>query len=357
MNSIKSTLLKQLPMLFLLAFVVACRYLPHWAEAYMTHLYPITSYGLSAFASLIPYSLEELLAIALLVVAIIYPLVVRNSSIWKHTWRQILTNYTLAFVWIYIWFYLAWGMSYYRLPIYERVGFHRSAYEEQSFKNFLSTYAEGLNKNYMSDWEFDTDELEVEVKELYRKVEKRYGLASPQRFQHPKQLLFNRLYSSVGVLGYMGPFFIETQLNSELLAIQYPFSYAHEYAHLLGVSNEAEANYWAFQICSRSAVQEVRYSAYFGILPYVLNNAAVSLPEAACKEWIGTIRPEILDELRAKNRYWVDQYSPTIGEMQSWVYNLFLRSNKIASGRKNYAEVVGLLIDLEKQSPFLFEQY
>ena len=56
--------------------------------------------------------------------------------------------------------------------------------------------------------------MRQEIKEIYRQVPSMYGLALPQDYQHPKQVWFNPLYSGVGVLGYMGPFFAESQLNN-----------------------------------------------------------------------------------------------------------------------------------------------
>ena len=38
------------------------------------------------------------------------------------------------------------------------------------------------------------------------------------------------------------------------------------------------------------------------------------------------------------------KYSPLIGDIQDWIYDLYLKGNKIESGRKNYSEVIGLLI-------------
>ena len=42
------------------------------------------------------------------------------------------------------------------------------------------------------------------------------------------------------------------------------------------------------------------------------------------------------------------KYSPLIGNIQDWIYDLYLKGNKIESGRKNYSEVVGLLISYEE---------
>jgi hypothetical protein len=153
----------------------------------------------------------------------------------------------------------------------------------------------------------------------------------------------------VGVLGYMGPFFAESQLNEELLPVQLPFTYAHELSHLLGVSNEAEANYWAYRVCRSSKRPAVRYSAYFGLLPYVLVNASSVLTEEEFREWIKTIRPEVVKDYEYKRMYWNERYSTLLGEVQNKIYNLFLKGNNIPSGRKNYAEVIGILLSLEKK--------
>lgn len=41
--------------------------------------------------------------------------------------------------------------------------------------------------------------------------------------------------------GFMAPLFSGSCLNADILPFDFPFTYAHEYAQLLGVSNEAEA--------------------------------------------------------------------------------------------------------------------
>lgn len=185
-----------------------------------------------------------------------------------------------------------------------------------------------------------------EAKQLFAQVPSRFGLSSPKAYQHPKQVMFNALYSGVGVLGYMGPFFAESQLNRELPSLQWPFTYAHEYSHLLGISSEAEANFWAYQICIRSVSPAVRYSGYFGLLPYVLSNAAALLEEADYRQLLSSIRPEILQTLREKQAYWQARYNPVVGRVQELMYEYYLKGNQIPSGQKNYAEVVAMILSL-----------
>ena len=51
-------------------------------------------------------------------------------------------------------------------------------------------------------------------------------------------------------LGSMGPFFCEFTLNGDLLPINYPATYTHELAHLLEFPGEAEAKFYAYQVCA-----------------------------------------------------------------------------------------------------------
>ena len=177
-----------------------------------------------------------------------------------------------------------------------------------------------------------------------------FGLAHPKAWQRVKVMMFSPFISKVGVSGYMGPFFSEFNLNRDLLPSQYPSTYAHEMAHVLGISSEAEANLYGFLVCSRSGVPEIRFSAYFALLPYVLSNAYGLLSEEEFNEWKETISPEVKDLYNRKVAYWENLYSPFIGEIQSTVYNWFLKGNNISSGRKNYSEVVALLMALGNTS-------
>ncbi len=263
-------------------------------------------------------------------------------------------------------------MNYYRDSFYLRANVAPRPYEEEVFCCFLQSYADRLNASYaaasgislndscLADSERperallfpDRMNLEAEVKKLYAQIPGHYGLALPRDFQHPKYLFFNSLYSGVGVLGFMGPFFGESHLNHELLPLQYPFTYAHELSHLLGISNEAEANFWAYQICIRSTSPAVRYSGYFGLLSYVLSNAAATLPEQTWKAWLETIHPAILRQLADGQRYWSERYSPWIGSVQHVIYNWYLKGNRISSGQRNYAEVIGMILSLPEDKWF-----
>ena len=339
----KTNILRWILPLLGIAFITLCRYQPGIAEWYARTVYPPLSAALSAFSSLFPFPLMEISVIGLVLALILYPIRLRKKGI---RLRKIFFREGEILAWIYVWFYLGWGLNYFRYNIYTRLQAPPMAYEEQHFKDFLKDYTERLNTTYQPQTKIEKNVLREQIITFYTHLPSAYGLTQPQSWQEPKAFIFTSLYSKVGVLGSMGPFFAEAQLNADLPEVQYPFTYAHEFSHLLGVSNEAEANYWAYRACTESDLPTLQYCGYFGLFPYVLSNASYLLSKEDFQAWIETIRPEVKEQYNQKNAYWREKYSPLIGSIQDFTYNLFLKGNQIPSGKKNYAEVIGLLLSL-----------
>ncbi len=327
----------------LAAFIVAARFNVHIGEWYAVTVYPIVSTVLSFCVSWLPFSMEEILVAgaAILIIA------TAVKGMWQRKPKAVLSILEII-AWLTIWFYLGWGMNYFRESIYSRGSIERQKYDEETFRRFLQDYTDSINKAFtvLPDT-LEYSDFDHDIKRRFSEIPEEYGLSRPKSWQKPKNLLFNRLYSSVGVSGYMGPFFCEIQVNEEVLPGQKPFSYAHELSHLLGVSNEDEANYWAYLICRSSEIPSVRYSGYFSLLPYVLSNASRVLDPEEYKEYQRSIRPEILRQLIDQQNYWKSKYNRTLGNIQSKAYDAMLKGNKISSGTRNYMQVIDLIIATE----------
>lgn len=330
-------------LVLLLAGVLFVRYSAGLGEVYARHIYPNLSFVLSWSVSWIPFSLCETLVLCAAIVCVAYPFYARYRKI---AWRSIIVREIEWLLWIYVWFYWAWGLNYFRSDFYSRASVTPAVYSEQEFRRFLTEYTLGINQTYSSCSLTDVSEMQREIKSGFNQIPVRYGLTLAQTFQKPKYSLVNALYSKVGVLGYMGPFFAESHVNRDLLSYQYPFVYAHELSHLLGTSSEAEANFWAYKVCTHSSNPLIRYSGYFGILPYVLSNAHDVLPENVYRRWVNSIRPEVLQHLSQADSYWSRRYSRLLGKMQSVIYEYYLKGNRISSGQKNYAEVVEMILSV-----------
>lgn len=317
------------------------RIVPHWGEAYSCFIYPGLSASLSAISSVVPFSLDEWIVVLGIGGMIVLPFYLRRRRVGK---KNILFIEAEIMLWITVWFYIGWGMNYYRDSIYERAGKERKAADKAEFKKFLAAYTDSLNANYMDVRAVDTAKMMKEIIQQYLDVSKQYGLATPHEWQEPKVLCFNKLYSSVGVLGYMGPFASESHLNHQLFPLQYPFIYAHELSHLLSVSSEAEANYWAYVTCINAESSEIRYAGYFGLLPNVFRNARNILTETEFKVWRDAIKPQIIEEVIRHQDFWHEQYSTVLGEIQDMLFNSLLKGNNIPDGTMNYDQVLSIIM-------------
>ena len=331
----------------LLGLVWLTQLIPALATFYSQTVYPCFSYILSSFSNLFPFAIGDLFIFLSIAGIIIYPIYTRLRK--KTPWKKILLRDGEYLLWVYVWFYLAWGLNYSQKNFYQRTEIPYTAYTPENFQKFVNEYITRLNRSYTPINSINRDLIREETVRLYKQLSDSLGVHRPPHdAPRVKTMMFTPFISMVGVTGSMGPFFCEFTLNGDLLPANYPATYAHELAHLLGITSEAEANFYAYQVCTRSQVQAIRFSGYLSVLPHVLNNARRLMAEEEYAQLFRRIRPEIIGLAKKNSEYWMKKYNPVIGRIQDRIYDLYLKGNKIESGRKNYSEVVGLLISYEE---------
>ena len=330
--------------LVLLAFVLCCRMITPVADFYAAYCYPAISFVLSLVAAIFPFSLEEITVVCF--VAALITVIVR--AVRKRAgFLSWLKGTALIVMWVFVWFYMGWGNNYFRTSISSRLGLEKVHFEQQNFSQFLDDFSAQINLAAEAASGYPEAELEKDIKAFYGGRPAAYGYTGIRSWQHVKKPLLNPLYSAVGVLGYMGPFFCETQLNTDLQDIDYPFVLAHEKAHLAGVTSEAEANYWGFAFCRQSDNPAIRYSGYQGLLPYVLSNAKALLNAEEYEAWTASLSSKVKTDYDASRDYWQQKRVPWISKLQHSAMDLMLRSNKVSEGAKDYSGVVALLMAMD----------
>ena len=331
----------------LLLYVILALNIPSAGEYYARYLYPFIGSFLSSFSKTIPFAIGDLFIALSIAGVLLYPAYAR--CIRKQKWKHILLKDAKYLLWVYVWFYLAWGLNYSQKGFYERTHIPYTAYTPEDFQKFVDNYIENLNSSYTEITFINEASVCRESVRAYNQISDSLGVHRPfHQSPRVKTMLFTPLISMVGVTGSMAPFFCEFTLNGDLLPAQYPATYAHELAHLLGIASEAEANFYAYQVCTRSQVRDIRFSGYLSVLAHVLGNARRLTGEEEYARLFSRIRPEIIELAKKNSEYWMSKYNPVIGDIQDWIYDLYLKGNKIESGRKNYSEVVGLLISYEE---------
>ena len=367
-------------LLVLLLLVTLAKMIPLWGFIYTTRIYPIIGTLLSPISGFFPFAVGDIfiaLNIAWVIFYPIYEIGLRKKLARRYFFlaakrgsypkkKVVFGRVAEYLLWVYAWFYIAWGLNYSQPNIYDRIGMKPVEVSEAKFKAFAYQYADSLNalsissdivrSNIFSDSIVD-DGLKNRVRDAilkeYNKIGYKEGINAPfNQHPHAKTMVFTPLSSMSGVTGSMGPFFCEFTLNGDILPHDYPATYAHEFAHFLGVANEGEANFYSYIVCTVSADKLVRFSGYYHIFFHVLNNVFDILGEKEGERFLKHIRPEIIQLAKSDRRYWLGKRCKALDAAQDFIFELYLRGNHVAEGRKSYSGVIGLILAWEEKKKY-----
>lgn len=360
-------------LLVLLLLVTLTKMIPLWGFIYTTRIYPIIGTFLSPISGFFPFAVGDIfiaLSIAWVIFYPIYEIGLRKKLARRYFFlaakrgsypkkKVVFGRVAEYLLWVYAWFYIAWGLNYSQPNIYDRIGMKPVEVSEAKFKAFAYQYADSLNALSISEKSFFSDSIADDglknrvrdaVLKEYNKIGYKEGINAPfNQHPHAKTMVFTPLSSMSGVTGSMGPFFCEFTLNGDILPHDYPATYAHEFAHFLGVANEGEANFYSYIVCTASADKQVRFSGYYHIFFHVLNNVFDILGEKEGERFLKHIRPEIIQLAKSDRRYWLSKRCKALDAAQDIIFDFYLKGNHVAEGRKSYSGVIGLILAWEEK--------
>ena len=157
----------------------------------------------------------------------------------------------------------------------------------------------------------------------------------------PKAVALSVPMSYLGITGIYFPFYAEANVNVNIPASDLPVTMAHEMAHAKGVAAESEANLAAYILCICSEEDFLRYSGLLDAAARLLN----ALPEEQYNELYGRLSEEVRTEYRNANAHY-EKYEGVLDRISLFFNDLFLKSNGISSGTRNYSETTRSLVGL-----------
>ncbi len=190
-------------LLILLSFVWIVMGNPGLGEWYSRSIYSWVSSMLSRFSCLFPFSVGDCFIYGSIAGLLGYlSFVIIKKRRLGRAFRHIVEY----LAWVYVWFYIAWGLNYFREDFFTRTQTTYVPFSSERFLSFLEAYTDSLNASWVLIETIDREVVKETVLERYRELPARFGLTTPGTYLHPKTMLFSRLMSGVGVMGYMGPF-------------------------------------------------------------------------------------------------------------------------------------------------------
>lgn len=336
-NKLVSTLITALVVFIVIFIFSRSSSLSEW---YMQSIYPSVAGVLSTVSGLFPFSLYDMLIIvvALYILKLVLFVIIKRTDLVDTLCYFIRTIIILA-----VWFYFAWGISYFREDFYKRTDNLETLYSAEDLLSFTTRFINDANNSYVYFDVMEREGIRQELENTYSKMYEELVVSYSNGKRRSKNMIFESFFTKMGISGYFGPFTNEIHINNYSLNFTYPFTLAHEMSHQFGIAKESEANLYAFLVCINSDDERIKYSAYVSVINYLLNDVRTLLPN----EYgllVSSIRPEILANLQQNREHWMSARNETLSNVQDRAYDTYLKSNRINTGRENYSEVVGLLI-------------
>ncbi len=297
---------------------------------YSSGIYPVVQRVMTSLSNLVPFALFDALCLwAIAAAAIVLYRRVRAAGWWRGGARAA-GVLAVAAAMIYLAFLALWGLNYRRVPMFEKVAFDASRVTTDANSALGEWALVELNADYAEAHRAppSLDSLSA----AFRGTLAALGSASIVSGR-PKPTLLGGYFHQIAVAGMTDPFFLETLVAPDLLDVERPFVVAHEWAHLAGYADEAEANFVAYLAC-RHGDAAARYSAALIMIEYA---------RPARKTWLTSLQlgPRI-DIYAIQHRY--ANTSVTLRLAAREGYDKYLKANRVEKGVESYDAVVQLIL-------------
>ncbi len=311
---------------------------------YSVTIYPEIASILSEVSVLLPFSLGDLFYIGLFTAFVIgiTLLIFRKIAL-----KSFVIRLLQVLAWIYIAFYWLWGFNYFRLDAHARLDLKQNSASTDVFIKTFNEIVNQTNKSYTPNSKLSNDEYIYELDSTFHMLQNKLDIQYPCGVRRVKHITFSNFFAKATILGYYGPFFNEVHVNRYLSVWDKPVVIAHEMSHQFGITSEAEANFYAWIVCTNSKDEFVRYCGWLYVLNYFIKQ---SYNLAERDEILQKIKTDVISDLKSRRKYWMSLRNETIDNAARNVNNVYLKSNNVERGINDYNAVVQLVVDVYMSS-------
>ena len=253
-----------------------------------------------------------------------------------------LGNLLVASAFVYLAFLMLWGFNYRRVPLAERLILERGAPASNAVVDLGIEAATQLNalhdEAHATGWR-DSAQTNDTFRAVFGAAQRALSDAPPAATGRLKRTLFGPYFRWTGVEGMINPLGLEVLANPDLLPFERPFVTAHEWSHLAGYADEAEANFVGWLTCVRADVP-VRYSGWL-FLYWQVNGEVDADGRARLARTLGAGPRADIEAVIERQRRGQLPWLRAAG----WrVYDQYLKANRVEEGVRSYGAVVTLIL-------------
>jgi hypothetical protein len=323
--------------LIALALAAALVPLPRWAveQWYSQGLYPVVQSYVTPATNRVPVALLDVSVAALLAWG-----AWRFVRAWQAGRLRALAKTAVGVLTFscaaYLLFLLLWGLNYQRVPLMQKLELDDSRVTQDAAVQFASDATRRINALYLQA--HMTPPPGPALEEAFARAQLRLGASRTAVPGVPKSSVLEAYFRWAAIDGMTDPFFLEIIVNPEVLPIEQPFVLAHEWAHLAGYADEAEANLVAWLTClGGNALDE--YSGWMAMYGQVVSD----MPRESRRRISPALDPGPRGDFDAIAARWT-RSRPVVRNIARDTYDIFLRANRVEAGIESYDRVVRLIL-------------
>jgi hypothetical protein len=259
----------------------------------------------------------------------------RIEALGRAAWRTV-----VAVSAAYLAFLACWGLNYRREPLAARLELARPAPDTADIVALGALAVRQLGALHAPAHRQGWPGPDVDDARLRAAAAHVQALLGVPRVEtgRLKPTLLGWLFRWEGVDAMTNPFGLDILRNPDLVPVERPFVAAHEWAHLAGFANEAEANFIGWLTCLHGDTR----SQYSGWL-FLYWQVAGELPPAERDALAATLPPPARADRDAIAARLTRGIVPVVQQAGWAAYDQYLKANRVDSGVRSYGEVLTLI--------------
>jgi hypothetical protein len=305
---------------------------PLWIEThYANGVYPAIDRSVRALTGPFPLCLGDVLfviAIALLGRYWFVRFAASRGRVARTAFGVVVRTFAV-FCAIYVWFMVSWAIDYGRVPLAQKIPVHDDRTDEDTVARLADRVADELRRTASAAHREHLSDAEVarRLVPTFEATIHRLGDRATFGPPHIKPTIFQPLFQASATTGFTDPWTHEVNLDATLFAVERPAIYAHEWSHISGFTDEAEANFIAVIACTTSHDPLLAYSGWLLVWDNLPSNVHVTHP-------VGRIAYDDLVAIRAR---YVKNVNTQVERASRAAYDGYLKSNHVKAGFASYA--------------------
>jgi hypothetical protein len=315
-------------------------------------LYPVICYLLHPVLNLFPFSVGDVLYI-LAIGYLIYVLTRLIKLLFKKEFLQcafLAGGMIIKVQAAILFFYLFWGMNYFRPSAGERLNLRDTSYTTANLKAVTAMLIDSANacRARLTPADLAQDNTTI-YQTAVQAVNKLSNDSIDFRTYHPdvKPSILTPLLNYIGTSGYFNPFTGEAQINYQMPVFNRPVVACHEMSHQMGYGPEDEADFTGFLAGIGSHDKLLRYSAYHLAVDEFMH-ALYYRDSLANKQLKPRVSKAVHQDFVTERAYWM-AYQSKAEVITSIFYDHFLKVNNQPQGLATYNRMILLVMAKYKE--------